>query len=54
MGHRHIDCTTGLLAAEASEAGVPASLVDELIERAHREIRSGLLPSCQLALAHNG
>ena len=54
MGHRHIDCTTGLLTAEASEAGVPASLVDELIERAHREIRSGLLPSCQLALAHNG
>ena len=28
--------------------------IDALITRVHREIDSGLLPSCQIALARNG
>lgn len=40
--------------AEPSSVGVIPERVRELVERAHREIESGLLPSCQLALARDG
>jgi CubicO group peptidase (beta-lactamase class C family) len=39
---------------DPAELGVDAQRVDELIQRARREIDSGLLPSCQLALARTG
>jgi CubicO group peptidase (beta-lactamase class C family) len=39
---------------DPAELGVDPRRVDELIERARREIDSGLLPSCQLALARGG
>jgi CubicO group peptidase (beta-lactamase class C family) len=38
----------------AQDAGLDVDAVDALIERAHREIDAGLLPSCQLALARDG
>ncbi len=40
--------------AEVDETGADTELVDDLLERARREIDSGLLPSCQIALAHRG
>lgn len=40
--------------AEPESVGVSSDRLRELIERAHREIESGLLPSCQLALAREG
>ena len=35
-------------------ATLDQAAVRKLVERAHREIDAGLLPSCQLALAHDG
>ncbi len=40
--------------AAPADVGVDAGKLAELVERAHREIDSGLLPSCQLALAKDG
>lgn len=40
--------------SDVNESGLDESKVDDLLERAAREIDSGLLPSCQVALAHNG
>jgi len=40
--------------ADAGEFGVDAAKLEELRQRAHREVDDGLLPSCQLALARNG
>ena len=40
--------------ASVEEIGADAESVDALLERAHREIDSGLLPSCQIALARHG
>ena len=34
--------------------GLDDGKVDVLLERAHREVDEGLLPSCQLSLAHDG
>lgn len=39
---------------DPESVGVSTDRLGELIERAHREIESGLLPSCQLALAREG
>jgi CubicO group peptidase (beta-lactamase class C family) len=39
---------------DPAEVGVDAERLRELVDRAHREIDSGLLPSCQLAVARNG
>jgi CubicO group peptidase (beta-lactamase class C family) len=41
-------------AEHPKEVGLDAAKVDALFERAQREIREGLLPSCQLAIARNG
>lgn len=40
--------------ADPDHAGVDQVAVDALMGRARREIDEGLLPSCQLALAHGG
>lgn len=40
--------------ATVEEAGADPTRVEALLERAHREIDSGLLPSCQIALARHG
>ncbi len=40
--------------AAAGDVGVDAGKLAELLDRAHREIDNGLLPSCQLALAKDG
>jgi CubicO group peptidase (beta-lactamase class C family) len=40
--------------ADPAELGVDPATLDALVERARREIDSGLLPSCQLALARHG
>lgn len=40
--------------ASAEALGLDPGRLDALITRAHREVDSGLLPSCQLALARNG
>jgi CubicO group peptidase (beta-lactamase class C family) len=37
-----------------ADAGLDADKVEALVERAHREVDAGLLPSCQLALAKDG
>ena len=37
-----------------AEIGVAADPLAALLERAHREVDSGLLPSCQLAVAREG
>lgn len=39
---------------DPAEIGVAAEPLAALIERAHREVDSGLLPSCQLAVAREG
>ena len=44
---------TGLL-VDPAEVGVDPDAIEALVERARREIESGLLPSCQLALARDG
>ncbi len=49
-----IDDPGGHPVAEVKESGADASRVDELLDRCNREIDSGLLPSCQVALAHRG
>ncbi|MFA9565465.1 MAG: serine hydrolase domain-containing protein [Acidimicrobiales bacterium] len=40
--------------ATPEEAGADPDKIDALLERAHREIDGGLLPSCQVALARHG
>lgn len=40
--------------ASPGELGIDAPGLDALIERAHREVDEGILPSCQLALARRG
>ena len=40
--------------ASVEETGADPDKVDALLERAHREIDAGLLPSCQIALARHG
>jgi CubicO group peptidase (beta-lactamase class C family) len=42
------------LVAEPEASGVDPHKVDALVERAHREVDAGLLPSCQVALARDG
>lgn len=39
---------------EPAALGVDAAKLSELVARAHREIDSGVLPSCQLAVARHG
>jgi CubicO group peptidase (beta-lactamase class C family) len=39
---------------DPAEVGVDRQRLDDLTERAHREVDSGLLPSCQIALAKDG
>src|SRR5262249_4127313 len=36
------------------DVGIDAKLVDALFERAEKEVREGLLPSAQIAIARNG
>ena len=40
--------------AVCEDTGLQPELLSGLLERAQREVGPGLLPSCQLALAHNG
>lgn len=40
--------------AEPTELGVDPAKLEDLVERARREIDEGLLPSCQLAVAREG
>ncbi len=46
--------TTQLLAGKPEEVGVDSKKLTELIERAEKELREGLLPSVQLAVAREG
>jgi CubicO group peptidase (beta-lactamase class C family) len=39
---------------DPADLGVDPAAVEALVERAHREVDAGLLPSCQLALAREG
>ena len=39
---------------DARAVGLDPANIDALVERAHREVDAGLLPSCQLALARQG
>lgn len=39
---------------DPASVGIDPGLVEALVGRAHREVESGLLPSCQLALAKDG
>lgn len=43
-----------LVAEHPKEVGLDPAKVEALFERAQREIRDGLLPSCQIAIARNG
>jgi CubicO group peptidase (beta-lactamase class C family) len=43
-----------LYASSPAEAGLDPAKVEAMFERAQREVREGLLPSCQLAIARNG
>ena len=43
-----------LFAESPHEAGLDPLKVDALFERAAREVKDGLLPSCQIAIARNG
>ncbi len=45
---------TDLDVVDPAEVGLDRDAVARLVERAHREVDDGLLPSCQLALARNG
>jgi CubicO group peptidase (beta-lactamase class C family) len=49
------DAATTLPAvADPASVGIDPAAVEALVERAHREVEDGLLPSCQLALAKDG
>jgi len=41
-------------ASSPAEAGLDPTKVEAMFERAQREVREGLLPSCQLAIARKG
>ena len=41
-------------ASGPAEAGLDPAKVEAMLERAQREVREGLLPSCQVAIARNG
>ena len=41
-------------ASSPAEAGLDPAKVEAMLERAQREVREGLLPSCQVAIARNG
>jgi CubicO group peptidase (beta-lactamase class C family) len=43
-----------LFAANPREAGLDPEKVDQLLARAERDVKDGLLPSCQIAIARNG
>lgn len=43
-----------LFADSPSEVGLDPKKVNELLDRAAREVNEGLLPSCQIAIARNG
>jgi CubicO group peptidase (beta-lactamase class C family) len=43
-----------LVAEHPKDVGLDPAKVEALFERAQREIRDGLLPSCQIAIARNG
>ncbi len=45
---------TKLFAEDPREVGLDPAKVEELFTRAEREVREGLLPSCQIAIARNG
>jgi len=45
---------TQLYASSPAEVGLDPAKVEALLDRAQREVREGLLPSCQLAVARNG
>lgn len=42
------------IASRLSTSGVDSAAVDALLARARREVDEGVLPSCQVALAHGG
>ena len=54
MTSNRIDDAGGHRIATVEEAGAEATKVDALLQRAHRDIDEGLLPSCQIALARHG
>src|SRR6202040_972192 len=41
-------------AANPAQAGLDPAKVEALFERAQREVKEGLLPSCQVAIARHG
>src|SRR2546429_9962266 len=41
-------------ATSPEEIGLDAQKVQALVERAEREVKEGLLPACQVAIARNG
>ncbi len=43
-----------LYASGPAEAGLDPAKVEAMLERAQREVREGLLPSCQVAIARHG
>src|SRR5215510_16223759 len=43
-----------LVAKAPEDVGIDSKLLDALFERAEKEVREGLLPSAQVAVARNG
>lgn len=49
-----VDDAGGRPVVEAADAGLDSARLEGLVRRARREVDDGLLPSCQIALAHCG
>src|SRR5215203_604988 len=45
---------THFFAKDLTEIGLDAQKVQALFERAERDVREGLIPACQVAIARNG
>ncbi|MCH7741252.1 MAG: hypothetical protein IIB71_01145 [Proteobacteria bacterium] len=45
---------TDYLVDSPEEIGIDATKLQELLDRAEKEVAEGLLPSCQIAIARNG
>jgi len=50
----HVMSEAEFYAKDPAEVGLDPAKVEAFLERAEREVKEGLLPSCQVALARNG
>src|SRR5580704_10837465 len=50
----HVMSEAEFYAKDPAEVGLDPAKVAAFLERAEREVKEGLLPSCQVALARNG